>query len=265
MFQNYIPRANIPVARESSPLLSPRESGQRGQLWKYVRDNAHRGEKLTNGLAVAQRAIEQMYRRNRGLSVFHPFKIYPPSNSWPNSNSAWVITNTTGSDHFWRTFRVRNGLVLTTTVLGLQIEGGGGQYGVKGCDQCDLPYDENWMYRGDQVTFIPNVPEIVVPENTANWVFWVEVYVVSGTNYAVLRYAADPDGPPSDHYTDPTHLNADWDSTNPWTGYPSPDSTHFVIGLVDTVTLNQQAIVRQLLTTDILASGGSAGTTCPYG
>jgi len=262
-WSHYIPRANLPVARESSHLLSPRQTGQRGQIWKHVRDNAERGDKLTSSMAAVQRMIGMMLRRQTTLSRFHPFKIYQPSPFWPNSSSAFVAST---SDTFWRTFRVRNGLVLTTTVLGLKIEGSSPlQYGVKGTDLTDLPYDESWLFRGDGVTEIGTVPEITCKDQVASWLFWVEVYTVSGATYAVLRYGADPTDPPATDYHDAAGLNPDWHSTNPWTSYPAPDSTHFIIGLVDTLTNNLKAIVRQVQTTDILAGGGAGGTPCPYG
>jgi hypothetical protein len=261
---NLIPRVEIPIARESSHLLSPRETGQRGQMWKHVRDNSVRATKLTNSVGVLQRNIDAINRKHQSFSNFHPFKIYPPSFYWPNSASAFGGPDP--KNRLWRTFRVRNGLVLTTTVLGLVIQGSSPiQYGVQGTDLIDLPYDEQWLYRGDRVTIIKNVQEYVVNANKAVWVFWVEVYMTSGVNYAILRYGVHPDDPPASSYSDPDGINPSWNSTNPWVSYPAPDGTHFVIGLVDTITVKNQSIVRQMQVTDIMASGAGGGTTCPFG
>jgi hypothetical protein len=233
-------------------------------MWKAVRDNSIRGEKLTNSLSVLQRGIDAINRKHQAFSEFHPFMIYPPSNFWPNSVSAW--SSDSPESYQWRTFRVRNGLVLTTTVLGLPIEGSSPlQYGVKGTDYADLPYNEAWLYRADQTTFIDDIQEYVVNENKAIFLFWVEVYSKDGSTYAILRYGVHPDDPPADHYADPDHHNPSWTSTNPWTTYPAPDATHFVIGMVDSITLDGQCIVRQFQVTDIMSSGAGGNIPCPYG
>jgi len=98
----------------------------------------------------------------------------------------------------------------------------------------------------------------VVPLATTQFFFWVEIS--SDAKSAVVRYGTDPT---QASYTDVAMYNPSWTSTNAWTGWPTPDSAHILLGWVDTQTLasSAQVIIRQLQVTDILSAGGGS---CPF-
>lgn len=258
----FLPRAGLPIARQTSPLAPVRESSSPSHLWSQVRDANDRAHQLTNMMGQVIRQASRHPRVASATSGFHPFKIYTWSEFWPNSETAFesMKTNPTLSPKWWRTFRIRNGMVFTSTAEG---------YEVDGTDQIEQPYDEIFLFRNDG-TRITNVQEYVVPDNLSRFYFWVEIYTDdAGDDQAIVRYGNDPsvsDYPDSSSDKD-SEGNPSWNSTNPWTDWPTPDGNHIIIGWVDTQSRRNElfALPRQVQTTDILSSGGSAGTPCPMG
>src|ERR1043165_5344226 len=213
------PRPSIPRARETSYLASPLNFDSRAHQWRQIADSQRRGKSLSDQSSLLTRQIQALLRHAPGVnSGFHPFKIYPPGTPWPNSESGLKVNN----PFQWRTWRVRNGLVCTAHAKGID---------VSGTDQVDLPYDEFFLFEKDGTTAITNVQEYVVNEDLEFFYFWVEIYNDGGDDLAIVRYGDDPTVA---SYTDPDGHNPPWTSTNPWTNWDVPDSTHFLIGWADT-------------------------------
>lgn len=246
------PRPSVARAREVSYLASPLNFDSRAHLWKQVGEVQRRGKSLNDQSALLTRQLQALLRHAPGVaSGFHPFKIYPPSVSWFNSPGG---TQEGTNGKLWRTWRVRNGLVCTTHAKGIDVDG---------TDKVDLPYDQMCMFQKDGTTAITDIQEYVVNTGLEFFYFWVEVYTSSGVDHAVLRYGPDPTVAT---YTDPDSINPTWTSTNPWTNWDTPDSSHFLIGFADTMSQASRKVclIRQILVTDILVSA-VGNTNCPYG
>lgn len=142
----------------------------------------------------------------------HPFKLY---------RLPWRLRKN-HSEEDWRKFRVRVGRVITNSVEGGSIVN-------EGTDGADNP----------DILSYPDVDDILVPADTLEYWFWIEVDPVTGHAIAV-RHAADP-----------AAIGAGWES------FPNTDGLHFPIGFVDTSTraTDRVPIVRQLIRTDLVFAG----------
>jgi hypothetical protein len=266
---NFIPRTPQRFVRETSFLASPLNFDSRAHNWKQLEASLRRNQALTDQSSQIRQQLGAMANAPGVTSGFHPFKIYPPSPFWPNSASYAKMGSVKTPPYIWRTVRVRNGRVCTTHAKGIDVDG---------TDQVDLPYDENFLFEKNGVTPITDVQEYVINENLEFFYFWVEIYTDGPDTLAVLRYGPDPT---VSSYTDPDGHNPAWDptpSTNPWTNWDTPDSTHFLIGWCDTksqgtpqlnpatgkMVNNHLMLIRQLLVTDILVSA-VGNVDCPYG
>ncbi len=98
---NFVPRTGLPISRETSSLLSPRDSTSPQHLYRAVDEANQRSQSLSNRLAIVQKQL-QIVKRQRMVpdQPFFPWKIYqkPVSGGVPSPDA-------------WRTFRVRNGFV----------------------------------------------------------------------------------------------------------------------------------------------------------
>jgi hypothetical protein len=204
-----------------STIRSPGRLEDARRNWNALAGTAHALRGVAAGL---QRAADLQPARTRlsqsPLGHLHPFKIY-------RLPSVLRVTPAPATD--WRKFRVRAGLVCLTAAAGLA---------VAGTDDADFP--------GLEMLDEDDVADIVVPDATASYKFWVEI---DDEGDCHLRHAADPT---VEHETY---------NPNPWTAYPAVDQLHFLIGWVDTLThtATRRALVRQLIRADITAAGGGTG------
>jgi len=159
-------------------------------------------------------------------AVLHPFKLYQLPSMYRQAHDP-------ATD--WLRWRVRAGRVLETDAAGT--------------DGIDTDPDSE--------SYPDSAPDIIIPSGIAKFWFWIEIgmdsfgattaQVFYGDNPKVSRYPADGD--------------ALWTSDNPWTSFPVPDANHVPVGWIDTATNagNKQAVVRQLLRTDLEQVGGGGG------
>ena len=233
----------MPIPRALSIYASPRESTSLQKLWKMA---AVYGE----GQSATSRALVEHQNKISSIRIFtphsdvHPFKIYQLPDALRQING--ITLNATKD---WRTFRVRAGVILTTDARGVLPDK---------TDKVGFPYDEIYLNQVSGSSIGP-VQEIVVPDATAVFYFWIEVTISGSTMTAVVRWHTDPT---QTSYTDASNPSCNWTSTNAWTGFPTPDGNHIIIGFVNTSTITKVAIVRQFLTTDVL---NFAGVECPLG
>ncbi len=213
-------------------MKAPLRSGEDGSTnWTYI--NAHTTElQSARGAATdLQARVEAASDKMDAAGDFFPFRIYQ------------VFSQPLDPPHDWRRYKVRAGRVKETVA--------------SGTDSTDSnPDAEDLLY------YDPAHPNyITVADSTPQFWFWLEIGADgSGNTTAAVRFGPDPT---VSTYSDGT---TSWTSTNPWSGFPVPDSAHAPIGWVDTQTKHADkiAIVRQLLRNDLVFTGGG-GTECPYG
>jgi hypothetical protein len=193
------------------------------QLASAVAGQASGLQTLKDQIAAGAQAV-------RPLAELHPFKIYQlPGFLRPDGENP-------ASD--WLQFRVRAGRVLESDALGT--DGEFNPLANADPDSEYLPLDES---------------DISVPIACPQFWFWLEIgQNDSGHTEAIVRYGPEPDA---------SSYNDEWETENPWTGFPMPDAAHVPIGWVDTLTHASAytPIIRQLLRTDL--AGGTGGATKP--
>ncbi len=218
-FIQNLQKISIPLLHERSQLDSVRESESTPHYWKYINLCSNTINALIENVLSLKRDLVSLSTPKLGGIDFYPFKIY----QFPE------IFRTTSIDSYndWRKVRVRAGCVLTDYIDPLSSSLVIGTDGIR--------------YTDDQ--FYPNETgslDILVPENTSQYWFWVEQ---SSSNY-YLRDGADP---------------TVTSSYNPsaWTTFPTPDSTHWPVGYVDSLlgAGSHQLYVRQFARGDILSAG----------
>jgi len=224
---SFINRGRTGASVETSPSAPARETSGPGKSWYRQRILLEREQASIN--QSSQSRVRYGRQTSCSSSWLHPFKIYvKPFSSVPGVSPSYA----------WRTFRIRDGMVFTTTDVGINVDG---------TDKCDLPYSDA-LYCSRDGTPSTSVQEYRAPLSEATFRFWVEV----NDSTAVIRYGSDPS---VSTYSD--GVNPDWTSTNAWTSWPAPDSTHFLLGWVDTLTIATKAFVRQVQVTDIVVSPGN--------
>jgi hypothetical protein len=246
-FASYVPNGQVYSPGETSKLSSQLNRDSIAHYHKHIRSAANRATQVT-------RSVSNTLQKAQGLGQWlpdlgmHPFKIYQLPQKY--RASANVPPNP------WRTFRVRNGLLLTGTATGIT---------PTGTDMVDQPYDNVFITKKDGTRLsnnwnvaAPNSIDIEVPDNLSTFWFWIELSSDGLT--AVIRYGNDPT---VSSYSD--GVNVTWISTNPWSNYPNLDSAHIPLGFVDTLSGHSKktAFVRQYWRTDILS--GAGGEPCPMG
>ena len=200
----------------------PLKSGEpSGQNWERI-------NMAGRGAADALNQASQLRYRDRRpgtgpLETLHPFKIY---------QTPLEFADGVDSSTYWRTFRVRAGRVLGWDATGT-----------------DAATDDVPNSDPDALYYPSGDVDIVVPETTAKFWFWIEI----NAGAAVVRYGTDPT---ATQY--PATGTALWTSTNSWGAAPIPDISHVPIGWIDTNTHADElrAVVRQLLRADVVFTGG---------
>jgi hypothetical protein len=163
-----------------------------------------------------------------GFELF-PFKIH----TLPDIFRGGEDVNSTN----WCTVRVRGGFVWTTTVSTSSY--------VNGTDMM-----QNVAYR--DIYAVPSSSwDITLPTGSAQnpTYFWIEVNTsISGSSPSSSYWLRYGNNPVSSSVGNPT----------PWTSFPNQSSNYIPIGYVDCYTSSsvKQAIIRQVLETDVLSSGG---------
>ena len=229
------PLAVLPHPQEGSTLRSSREPDSTFKLWSYIRDLALRSNKNAQSIQQMSRDIKEIGNRNTSDFDLFPFKIYTlPTVFRPQSDSG----NYTSSIN-WRTVRVRGGLILTDTIATSSF--------VNGTDMMQN-YSYYNMYPPQNIASF----DIKVPSGSLHYWFWIEKLTnpISGSSY-ILRHSNDP-------------LSASFNNNpNTWIGFPTANSNYIPIGYVDTLTSASinRAYVRQMLTNDVISSGGGSGLT----
>jgi len=240
---NLTPLAVVPTMREASSLKSQREPDSLQKVWKFVSELVTRSNVVSQNINQINRDLKSINSRNvTGFDLF-PFKIYSiNSNLRPQSD----IGTYTGSAN-WRTVRVRSGLVLTELVST-------GSF-VNGTDRMEqYSYNDNYGSTLSNLnSYSPNSNinyDIQIPLSQSQHWFWIEQSssFTSGSNY-YLRHSATP-------------TTSSISNPNPWLLFPIASATLIPIGYVDTNTSQsiKQAFVRQMLTTDVISSGGNGIT-----
>lgn len=230
----------MPIPHALSPLASPRESNSLFKLWQHTAKVSQSARTHGRALTEHQNKLSAIQSPRIHSYGMHPFKIY-------QLPAALRIINgvTLDPTKDWRTFRVRAGVVLSGDATGILPDK---------TDKVGFPYDDIFLHQVDG-TVIGAVQEIIVPDSTDFFYFWVETTGGGSTMTAVVRWHTDPT---QTSYTDAVNPSCNWTSTNAWASFPSPDSEHIIIGFVNTSSSpGQRAYVRQDLTTDIGSSGGS--------
>jgi hypothetical protein len=246
-FVSYVPNGNLYSPGETSKLSSQLNRDSIAHYHRHIRTAANRASQVTRAVSSTLQHVQGLGQWLPDLGM-HPFKIYKLPQKF--RASANVPPNP------WRTFRVRSGIILTSTATGIK---------PSGTDQVDQPYENVFVtdktgarLSNDWNSTVPNATDIEVPDNTVTYWFWIEISSDGLT--AVIRYGANPTVASYDDGT-----NVAWISTNPWSDFPNLDSTHIPLGFVDTLSGHSKktAFVRQYWRTDILA--GAGGEPCPLG
>ena len=198
----------------------------------------------TKGLAAGvQTALDQVGALKGPLAAgdaLHPFKIY-------RLPTIYRLESAQDPANDWRKFRVRAGAVFGASAV----------YDVSGCDS--YPFDP------DSDAYLSTDDEIVVPDSTSRFWFWIEIGSAGGTTTAVVRYGDDPTIDTSlTPYDD--GVNPEWSSARVWSVAPRPTRNFVPIGWVDTLSghANKDATVRQFLRSDVLFLGGGITRRGPY-
>ncbi len=217
---------------QSSNVRVPSAGEDARRNWISLAQTASALAGQAGGLQSLKDQVNALKYISRALIDLHPFKIYQLP-SLLRANGGDPATD-------WRKFRVRAGRVLETDA-----------------DGTDADADPTINADPDSERVPLNNIDISVPSGTANFWFWLEISVdEDSATTAVVRYGPDPT---VSTYTDGANPDNSWDTDNPWTNFPKPDSGHVPIGWVDTATAasSNTPIVRQYLRADLVFLGGS--------
>jgi len=236
-FDNHIPRANIPVTFEGSPLHSPREPGGIWTRWK-TGDQAHsKIDKLASSIGQMQRQIMALQIPQNSLSNLHPFKLY----NLPSQLR--IFTN----DDDWRRLKVRFGF------LGSSGADNGSNFSIPaGCDLFPAAEDVLNIDPTQEVYLTTEIPppnsasfvdpswhEFVVPDDGEKYYFWATVSLFqfdSETFPTGILVGKDN--------TDCYSMQSGTDHLDDlWPTFPQNDPYHFLIGTAQ--TNNGQLILSQ--------------------
>ena len=225
---------------ERSGLTSPREPNSLYRAWSFTQD-ASEGATDSSGLGRALGSRISGFVPRGTTARMHPFKIYQVPVGFRNLSGDPNNYTTLTQAKWWRCFRVRAGWVMGAAATATDAE------------------DAN----PDMDTYPPTYTDILVPDSTPIFYFWVELGTdISGHPTGVVRWGLLADAI-AGSFTSSEYTANNWTSTLPWAGAPWPDGGHITIGTVDTNTFHSSSFaqVRQYLRTDII----SAGSLCPAG
>jgi len=208
--------------------LAPPWPGQPvNKLWTQVARLA--GAALTgrNAAAALRGLLDADKRMVRYLDNPFPFKIY----QYPT-----VLRKTPNPGTDWLKFRVRAGSYLLVAATGTDSDS----------DFTSAQDPDSEYFPAENAA-----TEIIAPSNLPKFWFWLEISTASPPT-AQVRWATDPT------QTRWSSSLPNWTTTNPWTAFPAPDTTHIPIGWVDTQSFmtSNTPVIRQLQRTDITTLGG---------
>lgn len=226
------------IIGERSGLTSPREPNSLYRNWAYT-------QQASIGTSDASSTGRSLISRVSGFvprgttARMHPFKIYQVP-VWmrgmpTDPNNYGTLTQ----DKWWRCFRVRAGWFMGTDCTATDAE------------------DAN----PDMDSWPPATYDILVPDNTAAFYFWLETDTATRSPAAVVRWGEVADAN-AGSYTSSEYSANDWSGGTPWDTAPDPDSNHILLAKVDTNSFDGFAQVRQYVREDIETAGGSSGSTC---
>ena len=224
-----VPGRSGPTQTSNVRVPAPGDDVRRN--WISVAQTASALSGQANGLQALKDQVNALKYISRRLVELHPFKIYQlPSLLRVNGGDPAVD---------WRKFRVRAGRVLETDADGTDSDSD---------SRPDTDPDSEYLP-------LDNGLDISVPTGTPSFWFWLEIgQDEDSTTTAIVRYGPNPS---ADSYTDSGNPDNSWDTDNPWTNFPKPDSGHVPIGWVDTATnaSSYTPIIRQYLRTDLVFIG----------
>jgi hypothetical protein len=192
--------------------------------WKTQADASRQLNALTEFCRTIWDEVGKIKQTKASSVDFFPFKIY--------SIPSYLYTYPDTLNERWRTFKVREGCVLTSIV-----STGSRVFGTDG-----IKFSDNVQY-----AIPPESGSIVVPISSSQYWIWIEQLTASLpiTGTYVLRHGADPS-------------IAGTYNPNPWVSFPIATGSYIPIGFIDTQSSGSvgRAYVRQFLRNDVLSSGG---------
>ncbi len=204
MFRTFLPNAYVKRPTETSPLNTCPGSESGGQLWKKARSLADQSRAVTSAARQASRNLAQRQPNNPMLGKMHPFKLY----QFPEQFRTVSLDASTA----WRTFWVRAGHIYIDNADGLFVDQTAGSDGV------DLPwYDVFSTLRVGSLIDQTATQYYVADEFNTVYV-WIEIDDSATLGSATIHAHIDP-------------------TTDGWESFPDFDATHFLIGVVDAVSL----------------------------
>jgi len=173
--------------------------------------------------------FHKLIDRNKLGFDLYPFKIYVLPLTFRRTLNS--------NDTYWRTVRVRGGYVFTSTVSTSSY--------VQGCDGF-----ETYAYANTYNIHTASADILLPTSQSLNpiW-FWIENSGSATPPSYILRYGSNPTG------------SSTGNPSPSWTSFPTADSTHIPIGLVDAYTSSsiKQLLIRQYVNSDIISTGGGGG------
>ena len=223
---------HVPPLHETTMLQSQRDKESVYHMWKTQVEAASNLNKVNQTVNQIARELKTFDKRNKlGFDLF-PFKLYVLPDAFRGTGDV--------SSTNWRTLRVRGGFVFTNQVSSASF--------VNGTDMFQQ-YAYADMYPSSSATMaisgqIPASYDYLLSTGSTDnpvW-FWIE----NSSSAYYLRYNNNP-------------VSSSIGNPNPWTSFPQANSNYIPIGTVDCYTSASvnQALIRQFLTTDVLAVGGT--------
>ncbi len=230
-FNNPIPRTNLPVNYEASPLQSPRESGSVLKDWRRIQYDRDRSQGLTDALAALYRQASRASRPQWAFSNLHPFKVY----QYPQHLRVFVPTDAI------KRFKVRGGS-LTQPFQSVATA-------ISGSDGTVDPNNEAYLTGTTQVpptdaTLISDTwNEFVVPQDGTPYYVWASLCLNTEPITQGLVFGNDP--------TTGLSLQSGAVINDPWPNFPSNDPYHWMIaGIIGNPSF--QYLVEQYINDNIV-------------
>jgi len=204
-------------------------------LWGKVNNCVNAINKANSNINQLNRDFQSIenFRNKLGFDLF-PFKIYILPDIYRGGN----LNNTS-----WQTVRVRGGFVLIDNVSTSSY--------VNGTDMFqNYAYANTYPSASYGLTASYDITLSTSQSLNPTW-FWIEKnQTISGSSPSSSYWLRYGNNPTSSSLGNPT----------PWVSFPTANSNYIPIGTVDCYTSQSQnqALIRQFLTTDVLLSGGGA-------
>ncbi len=222
----YTPIQYKPIQHEFSFMRSQRDSHSPLKVWRDTSAYARQINNITQNVQGINRQFNKVRSPVQLQFDFYPFRIYSIPQIFRGPNNA---------DN-WRTFKVRNGEVLTDIVANVSSSFTGSPTWVFGTDGVPYP-DSNVL--PSPIT----VGDIMAPESASRFYFWIETLnpALANTGSNIIQYGTDPRTVGIQHT---------------WDTFPSSSANHIIIGYVDTATAGSShtAFIRNYVRADITSN-----------